>query len=240
MNKNKNYYNTLGVNHSSTKEEIKKTYYKLSFKHHPDKGGDEKIFNEISEAYKVLTEQKEEYDKVSKFGKDYNEIIEFFSIDIQYDHKSTESKFEKVKNREILDIYIDIEEEKFNGVVEYSRFITCKKCKGSGKDFSSKIHIKDKDGNIVKTFDGEDGCDMCEGTGKDDYDNKCYFCHGVGKIGSNECITCKGERRILGKQKAKNIKLTGDETRIKAMGNHSYYDDGKCGDLIICMKKSGK
>ena len=54
MDFNKNYYNILGVNHESTEKEIKKSYYKLSFTHHPDKGGDESIFSEITEAYDIL------------------------------------------------------------------------------------------------------------------------------------------------------------------------------------------
>ena len=87
MNLNINYYTILGVNFESTEKEIKKSYYKLSMDFHPDRGGDAKEFAKINEAYVVLTEQKEEYDKKSKWGKDYNELEEFFKIDMDYNHK---------------------------------------------------------------------------------------------------------------------------------------------------------
>ena len=77
MNLNINYYAVLGVDFETTEKEIKKKYYKLSFEKHPDKGGNAEEFAIINEAYVVLTEQKDEYDKKSKFGKDYNELEEF-------------------------------------------------------------------------------------------------------------------------------------------------------------------
>ena len=82
-------------------------------------------------------------------------------------------------------------------------------------------------------FDGEDGCDLCEGSGQYN-DKECPFCSGAGKVGLNHCKTCNGEKRILGKQKLKGIKLEGDETRIKSMG---HYGRGRIGDLIILRKK---
>ena len=48
------YYKVLGVNESSSQDEIKKAYRKLSLKHHPDRGGDSEQFKKINEAYSVL------------------------------------------------------------------------------------------------------------------------------------------------------------------------------------------
>lgn len=48
------YYNTLGIQRSATPNEIKKAYRSLAMKHHPDRGGDEAKFKQISEAYEVL------------------------------------------------------------------------------------------------------------------------------------------------------------------------------------------
>jgi len=48
------YYKVLGVKESSTDEEIKKSFRKLSMKHHPDRGGDAEQFKKINEAYQTL------------------------------------------------------------------------------------------------------------------------------------------------------------------------------------------
>jgi molecular chaperone DnaJ len=55
----KDYYKVLGVDKKSTKDEIKKAFYKLAHQHHPDKnGGDDKKFKEVNEAYQVLSDDK--------------------------------------------------------------------------------------------------------------------------------------------------------------------------------------
>jgi curved DNA-binding protein len=50
-----NAHQVLGVSPSATEDEIKKAYRKLAKEHHPDKGGDEAKFKEISLAYEQLT-----------------------------------------------------------------------------------------------------------------------------------------------------------------------------------------
>lgn len=49
------YYSTLGVDRSASPDEIKSAYRKLAMKHHPDRGGNEKTFQQITEAYETLS-----------------------------------------------------------------------------------------------------------------------------------------------------------------------------------------
>ena len=62
------FYNILGVNENSAKDEIKKAYRSLSMKHHPDKNRSDpnstKIFQKITEAYETLgdDQKRKEYD----------------------------------------------------------------------------------------------------------------------------------------------------------------------------------
>lgn len=238
MNLNLNYYSILGVKSDATDKEIKKAYYKLSFEYHPDrnKDVDVSIFNTITEAYDVLSsENRSDYDLKSKYGNNYNEYFELFNIDMDFDYDKTKDSMEKFKKNDVLNIYIKVDDT-FDGTIEYERWVKCKSCDGSGKDLSSKIVIKDNDGNILKTFDADDGCDFCEGTGKDFRGNSCSFCSGKGKVGLTPCKTCNGEKRILGKQKLTKIKLTGDETKIDAMGHYSKDEVGKCGYLLLMVK----
>jgi DnaJ-class molecular chaperone len=50
------YYSTLGLKRGASEAEIKKAYRSMAMKHHPDRGGDEKKFKEISTAYEVLSD----------------------------------------------------------------------------------------------------------------------------------------------------------------------------------------
>lgn len=72
--KYKNYYEILGVNRRSSKEEIKLAYRKMAKKYHPDtnKGDEtEAKFKDINEAYATLTneEKRRKYDRqVARYG----------------------------------------------------------------------------------------------------------------------------------------------------------------------------
>lgn len=58
------YYSILGVDRQASPDEIKAAYRKNAMKHHPDRGGDEQKFKEITEAYDVLgdPQKKSRYD----------------------------------------------------------------------------------------------------------------------------------------------------------------------------------
>jgi len=62
QSKEKNYYKILGVPRNAKLKEIKKSYRELALKWHPDKNTDqkekaEKMFQDISEAYEVLSDK---------------------------------------------------------------------------------------------------------------------------------------------------------------------------------------
>ena len=64
------YYKTLGVGENASPDEIKKAYRSLANKHHPDKGGDQAKFKDISVAYDNLSDpqKKAEYDQQRMYG----------------------------------------------------------------------------------------------------------------------------------------------------------------------------
>ena len=59
------YYDVLGVPRSASDKDIKTAFRKLAAKHHPDKGGDSRKFQEINEAYQTLSnpEKRQMYDQ---------------------------------------------------------------------------------------------------------------------------------------------------------------------------------
>lgn len=62
-----NYYEILQISSTSSQEEIKKAYRKLSRKYHPDNAGEQKreLFDQVQEAYDVLgdEEKRKVYDQ---------------------------------------------------------------------------------------------------------------------------------------------------------------------------------
>lgn len=64
-----NYYQTLGVSQNASAKEIKKAYYALAKKYHPDVNKDDpkaaKLFQQVSEAYEVLSDsaKRQQYDR---------------------------------------------------------------------------------------------------------------------------------------------------------------------------------
>lgn len=215
MDKSKNYYETLGVTHDSEHNQIKKAYYKLSFTHHPDKGGDAIIFGEMTEAYDVLCdeESRAEYDSKSRYGKNYDEYFELFDINIDFSYEDGKEQLEKFKRNEINNIQVEVDDT-FDGKIVYARWVKCKPCDGSGKDMSGKILIRDLEGNVVKTFDAEDGCDFC-------FD------------GDNKVITDKGPIPIRD-IKVGDIVLSSNNSYFKVTHLMSRDYSGELYDVNVC------
>ncbi len=74
-----NHYHTLGVSEDATIEEITTSYRKLARQNHPDTGGDESKFAQISTAYNHLSKNREIYDLQLKGCSDV-EVVEIPDI----------------------------------------------------------------------------------------------------------------------------------------------------------------
>lgn len=54
----KDYYGILGVPKTASQDEIKKAFRKAAMVHHPDRGGDQAKFKDISEAHDILSDNQ--------------------------------------------------------------------------------------------------------------------------------------------------------------------------------------
>ena len=68
------YYKTLGVKKDIKARDLKKAYYQMAKKYHPDANKDDpaaaKKFQEVSEAYECLSDpqKRQQYDSLGKSG----------------------------------------------------------------------------------------------------------------------------------------------------------------------------
>jgi len=68
MIQSKDYYQILYISYHASPEEIKDAYRKLTLQHHPDKGGNPTEFQNVQEAYEILSDPKKRvrYDALIK------------------------------------------------------------------------------------------------------------------------------------------------------------------------------
>ena len=85
------YYKTLGVARTATQDEIKRAFRKLASQHHPDKGGDTAVYQDIQRAYDTLSndQKRAQYDNPQQhFGGfrggaahfDFQNIFDMFGV----------------------------------------------------------------------------------------------------------------------------------------------------------------
>jgi len=253
----KDYYKILGVPRNASKEEIKKAYYKLAHKYHPDKkSGDEKKFKEINEAYQVLSdaEKRAQYDRFGRVfegperGFDWGSAFDFrrsFDFDLDFDFEKIFEDFfapgfQKKEPRKGEDISIDIEIpleatlRSFEKEIVLRKFILCPRCQGTGAEPGTKIKE----------------CFSCRGTGQVQQIKKTFFgtitrfvtcpeCGGEGKRPEKPCNVCKGEGRIRGQEKIRFFVPAGVDSNqvltFKGKGNVGRKGRG-AGDLFVRIR----
>ena len=247
----RDYYDVLGVNKSSSADQIKSAYRKLAVKYHPDKNKDDKAaeekFKEASEAYHVLSnsERKQNYDNFghaafdnggggrSGFGNfdfsgSFSDIFEdFFGEGFGGGRRSRRSNNRGSDLRYDLSISL---EEAYTGKKQDIKFSTsekCDTCKGSGS----------KPGHNAGT------CSMCGGHGQVrssqgffTVQQTCPQCSGSGEMITNPCTNCGGQGK---KQASKRLSVSipkgvDDGTRIRLAGKGEAGSRGAGnGDLYL-------
>ena len=252
----KDYYQILGVQKNASSDEIKKAYYKLAHKFHPDKGGDEKKFKEINEAYQVLS-NKEKRSQYDRFGRVFEGIpggepgFDFQWAwgrpDMDFDFEDLGDMVEEMfgfgaprRKKDLKkgkDIEIEMEiplEDTLKGrekEISLYKMVSCSRCQGSGAEPGTKIKE----------------CFSCRGTGEVQQIKKTFFgsftrlticpeCGGEGYRPDKLCNVCKGEGRIRGEDKIKIFIPAGVDTnqviKVEDKGEAGRRG-GKPGDLYV-------
>ncbi|MBN1860355.1 MAG: molecular chaperone DnaJ [Candidatus Thermoplasmatota archaeon] len=257
----KDYYDILGLDHSATKDDIKKAYRKLALKYHPDKNKEksaEEKFKEISEAYAVLydDEKRKMYDQYGHAGidqqytkedifrtTDFGDIFRGMGFDINDIFEQFFGRrggfTQRPRAQRGNDIRYDIEisvEDAFRGVeteLEVPRTELCDTCKGSGA----------RPGRSPKR------CPSCGGSGQMQSSRRtafgmftqiseCSKCHGQGSIIEDPCPSCRGRGSL---QKTRKIEVRipkgiddGAHLRLAGQGEHPR-GATQSGDLYVVV-----
>ena len=251
----KDYYEILGVEKGASEEEIKGAFRKLAHKYHPDKkGGDEKRFKEVSEAYAILGDKKRraEYDTYGRTfrgaqgaggfsGFDFSQFAHDFGGEggVEFDIGDIFSEFfggsPRTQSRG-RDISIDIELSFRESIFGTERRIliakvgTCDVCKGSGAASGSKKHT----------------CSICNGKGEIRETRSTFFgqftsrkrcteCNGKGEVSDTPCQICRG-RGVLKREEEIRVSVPsgvsdGEMIRMPRMGEVT--PGGNTGDLYV-------
>ncbi|MCL2214315.1 MAG: molecular chaperone DnaJ [Treponema sp.] len=218
----RDYYEVLGVEKNSSKDDIKKAYRKLALQYHPDKNPGnkqaEEKFKEATEAYDVLADdqKKSAYDQFGFAGvegmggssdfsnfRGFEDIFGEGGLGNIFDSffgggfgRSTRGGSNGVRQGANLryDVEIPFKDAIFGTKIEiqYSHNESCKTCKGAGTT----------DGSGKKT------CPTCRGSGQVRHSQgffsvatTCHQCHGEGSIIERPCNDCGGSGTQKKRQK---------------------------------------
>jgi molecular chaperone DnaJ len=251
----KDYYQILGVAKGASQEEIKKAYYRLAHKYHPDKGGDKEKMKEINEAYQVLSDKEKRF-QYDRFGSgfpgadnfnwswgnfsegglnfDFEDLEDIFGDLFGY-RESRKKDFKRGGDIKI-DLEISLEDalKEIKREVTLKKYVVCERCQGKGAEPGTKINQ----------------CPSCGGTGEVQEIKRtflgsftqwtvCPECKGEGQKPEKLCNVCRGEGRIMGKENINLVIPAGVDSNqiIKVPGKgNAGKTGGKPGDLFIQIR----
>lgn len=254
----KDHYETLGVNKTASKDEIKKAFYKLAHKYHPDKKeGDEKKFKQVNEAYQVLSDdaKRARYDQFGSadaqgFGGSQQGGFEGFDFSgfqqggADFDFGNLNDIFSdffgggggRREQRRGRDISTEIQLSFQDSIFGITRKIlitktsSCLTCKGSGAKSGSGVIT-------CKTCNGQGQIREAKRTifGNIASTKVCEVCLGAGEVPKEVCDTCKGKGVLRREEEVSIVIPAGirDGEMVRMTGYGEAIAKGTTGDLYI-------
>lgn len=257
----RDYYEILGVGKDASDDEIKKAYRRAAVEHHPDRGGDEAKFKELTESYEVLKDhdKRKRYDQFGHagvggnggggdpFGGAYggqgqNVNFDFGDLGLGdifgsfFGGGGQQRQQRQTRGRDVEStIEIGFEEAVFGTEVDLSLDLAdnCEHCKGSTVEPGHELIT----------------CDQCKGSGQVMTVTRTIFgniqqaaicpkCSGRGKIPEKVCTVCKGKGTKNKKQKVE-LKIPAgidDGATIRLREHGEAIANGPKGDLYVNIR----
>jgi molecular chaperone DnaJ len=259
----RDYYDVLGLQRSANQDEIKRAFRKKAHELHPDKGGDEKSFKEVNEAYQILGDSKKKttYDQFGHaafqgagagpggfggFGGFSQQGVNINMDDLgdlgdvlgsMFGFGGRSGKKRQKRGRDVETTLNLSFMEAFRGVnkdIPLRIQTTCESCKGSGALEGSKTVT----------------CSECKGQGSVvraqrtpfgtfQHSTVCAICQGKGSRPENICSSCSGNGVYI---QTKTIQIQipagiddGETVRVSGSGEVAPHG-GSAGDLYVHVR----
>ncbi len=228
----KDYYEILEIDRNATEQDIKKAYKKLSKIHHPDVGGNEESFKEISEVYNTLSDKakRQNYDR---FGHN-NQRDNFNPFEGFNPFEFTRQQRRRPTGRDLrVSINLTLEEI-FNGAsktFKYKRNEPCTSCNGEGGHNKITCPKCNGSGHIVSQVLTQFGIMQSVET--------CNHCDGHGTTYSETCTTCNGSgvQRIENEVTIDIPASIQDGVQMRYDGMGDFVKGGLFGGLYVSLNE---